>query len=64
MRYGDEVEFSFGSHHWPTWGNEQLLDFWKGQRDTYCYIHHEVLRLANHFSPQRVIQLLNAGTFT
>jgi alkyl sulfatase BDS1-like metallo-beta-lactamase superfamily hydrolase len=48
MRYGGEVEVSFGSHHWPTWGNEQILDFWKGQRDTYRYIHDEVLRLANH----------------
>jgi alkyl sulfatase BDS1-like metallo-beta-lactamase superfamily hydrolase len=46
--YGDEVEVSFGSHHWPTWGNAQILEFWKGQRDTYRYVHDEVLRLANH----------------
>ncbi len=46
--YGDEVEISFGSHHWPTWGNTEIVDFWKGQRDTYRYIHDEVLRLANH----------------
>ncbi len=46
--YGDEVEISFGSHHWPTWGNEAILELWKGQRDTYRYIHDEVLRLANH----------------
>ena len=48
VRYGDEVEVSFGSHHWPTWGNGEIVDFWKGQRDTYRYIHDEVLRLANH----------------
>ena len=46
--FGDEVEISFGSHHWPTWGNEEIIDFWKVQRDTYRYIHDEVLRLANH----------------
>lgn len=48
VRYGDEVDVSFGSHHWPTWGNERIVEFWKGQRDTYRYIHDEVLRLANH----------------
>ena len=46
-RFGDEVEVSFGSHHWPTWGNDEILSFWKGQRDTYRYIHDETLRLAN-----------------
>ncbi|WP_108257516.1 alkyl/aryl-sulfatase [Mangrovicoccus ximenensis] len=46
-RFGDEVEVSFGSHHWPTWGNEAILALWKGQRDTYRYIHDETLRLAN-----------------
>lgn len=45
--YGDEVEISFGSHHWPTWGREDILEFWKGQRDVYRYIHDETLRLAN-----------------
>jgi alkyl sulfatase BDS1-like metallo-beta-lactamase superfamily hydrolase len=46
-RFGDEVEVSFGSHHWPTWGNDEILELWKGQRDTYRYIHDETLRLAN-----------------
>ena len=46
--FGEEVEISFGSHHWPTWGNDEIVAFWKRQRDTYRYIHDEVLRLANH----------------
>jgi len=46
-RFGDEVEVSFGSHHWPTWGNEEVNDFWRKHRDAYRYIHDEVLRLAN-----------------
>ena len=45
--YGKDVEISFGSHHWPTWGNERIVGFWEGQRDTYRYIHDETLRLAN-----------------
>jgi alkyl sulfatase BDS1-like metallo-beta-lactamase superfamily hydrolase len=46
-RFGDTVEVSFGSHHWPTWGNEEINDYWRKHRDTYRYIHDEVLRLAN-----------------
>lgn len=48
--FGEDVEVSFGSHHWPTWGNENIVDYWKKQRDVYRYIHDEVLRLANHGS--------------
>jgi len=47
-RYGDDVQISFGSHHWPTWGNERIINYWKGQRDVYRYIHDQTLRLANH----------------
>ncbi|OSP55212.1 alkyl/aryl-sulfatase [Pseudoruegeria sp. SK021] len=46
-RWGDDVEVSFGSHHWPTWDNENIVELWKGQRDLYRYIHDETLRLAN-----------------
>jgi len=46
--FGDDVEVSFGSHHWPTWGNKEIVSFWKKQRDVYRYIHDETLRLANH----------------
>lgn len=46
-RFGDSVEVTFGSHHWPTWGNEEINEFWEKHRDTYRYIHDEVLRLAN-----------------
>lgn len=45
--FGNEVEISFGSHHWPMWGNERILEFWKLQRDLYKYIHDESLYLAN-----------------
>lgn len=45
--YGDVAEVSFGSHHWPTWGRDEILDLWAGQRDLYRYIHDQTLRLSN-----------------
>ena len=45
--FGD-AEVLFASHHWPTWGNREVLDFLASQRDLYRYIHDETLRLANH----------------
>ncbi len=46
--FGEKIDVSFGSHHWPTWGNAQILEFYEKQRDTYRYIHDQTLRLANH----------------
>lgn len=46
-RYGDEVEVSFATHHWPTWGNERIVDYWEAQRDMYRYLHDQTLHLAN-----------------
>jgi len=46
-RYGDEVEVVFASHHWPTWGNEQIRGFLAIQRDLYGYLHDQTLRLLN-----------------
>ena len=42
-----EAEVMFGSHHWPTWGNEAVIDDLKKQRDLYKYIHDQTLHLAN-----------------
>ncbi len=47
-RFGSRTEVSFGSHHWPTWGNDKIISFWTGQRDLYRYIHDQTLRLSNH----------------
>ena len=46
--WGDDAEVVFSSHHWPTWGKENIVGYLKGQRDLYRYIHDETLRLANH----------------
>lgn len=45
--FADKTDVSFGSHHWPTWGTEEVTVFWERQRDLYRYIHDQTLRLAN-----------------
>ena len=35
------------NHHWPTWGNERIVDYWEAQRDMYRYLHDQTLHLAN-----------------
>lgn len=46
-RWGDEAEVHYGPHHWPVWGNAEVVAFIESQRDTYKYIHDQALRLAN-----------------
>ena len=45
--YGEKTEVSFGSHHWPVWGKEAVIELWEDQRDLYRYIHDRTLHLAN-----------------
>ena len=47
VAFGDKAEVSFGSHHWPTWGTQNINTLWAGQRDLYRFIHDQTLRLAN-----------------
>jgi alkyl sulfatase BDS1-like metallo-beta-lactamase superfamily hydrolase len=57
--FGD-MEVLFASHHWPVWGNERALEFLRGQRDTYRYIHDQTLRLANQgYGPQEIAEQLD-----
>lgn len=44
--FGD-AEIYFGSHHWPIWGNPEVLSFLTKQRDIYKYIHDQTVRMAN-----------------
>jgi alkyl sulfatase BDS1-like metallo-beta-lactamase superfamily hydrolase len=58
-RWGDDVTSSFGSHHWPTWGNETINAYWKSQRDLYRFIHDQTLRLANNgYTPREIAEML------
>jgi alkyl sulfatase BDS1-like metallo-beta-lactamase superfamily hydrolase len=47
QRYADQTDVSFGSHHWPVWGEEDVRELWSGQRDLYRVIHDQTVRLAN-----------------
>jgi alkyl sulfatase BDS1-like metallo-beta-lactamase superfamily hydrolase len=47
LRLFNDAEVVFGSHSWPVWGNERVVDYMEKQRDTYRYIHDQTLRLAN-----------------
>jgi alkyl sulfatase BDS1-like metallo-beta-lactamase superfamily hydrolase len=42
-----EAEVYLASHHWPIWGNERVIRFLEVQRDSYKYLHDQVVRLFN-----------------
>jgi alkyl sulfatase BDS1-like metallo-beta-lactamase superfamily hydrolase len=42
-----DAEVAFASHHWPTWGKDNIRAFLANQRDTYRFIHDRALHLAN-----------------
>jgi alkyl sulfatase BDS1-like metallo-beta-lactamase superfamily hydrolase len=48
VRYGEEAELMFASHHWPVWGEEAVRQRLENHRDNYRYVHDQTLRLANH----------------
>ena len=45
--YGNRSDVVFASHHWPSWGQENVESFLRNQRDTYRYVHDQTLRRAN-----------------
>ncbi|WP_026059798.1 alkyl/aryl-sulfatase [Microbacterium yannicii] len=46
-RFGGRAQVVFASHHWPTWGNAEIVEFLSLQRDLYGYLHDQTLRLLN-----------------
>jgi alkyl sulfatase BDS1-like metallo-beta-lactamase superfamily hydrolase len=48
QRWGGQAEVLFAPHHWPTWGQEKVVNHLKKQRDLYKYLNDQTLRLANH----------------
>ncbi|OIQ24872.1 alkyl sulfatase dimerization domain-containing protein [uncultured Vibrio sp.] len=46
--WGGDIEYLFGSHSSPIWGNDEIVDFMKLQRDNYGFVHNQTLRLANN----------------
>ncbi|KAG4438970.1 hypothetical protein IFR05_005542 [Cadophora sp. M221] len=45
--YGKQTDVVFASHHWPTFGNTEVITFLCQQRDLYAYMHNETLRELN-----------------
>lgn len=45
--YGDKTDVKFQSHHHPEWGSEEVLDYFKKQRDLYKFLHDQSVHLIN-----------------
>jgi len=47
-RFAADTEVMFASHHWPRWGNADIVGYLARQRDLYRFIHDQTMRWANH----------------
>jgi alkyl sulfatase BDS1-like metallo-beta-lactamase superfamily hydrolase len=45
--FSQHADVVFASHHWPTWGQDSIVEFLALQRDLYAYLHDQTLRLLN-----------------
>lgn len=45
--FGDDTEVAFSSHHWPTWGHDEVMEYISLQRDLYAYLHDQTVRMLN-----------------
>lgn len=45
--FAGRADVVFASHHWPTWGRENIAEYLSLQRDLYAYLHDQTLRLLN-----------------
>lgn len=45
--FGDKTDVKFQAHHWPMWGHDTVIEYWKKQRDLYKYIHDQTVNLLN-----------------
>ena len=43
-----ESDVAFASHHWPTWGTQNIIRYLSQQRDLYAYLHDQALRMLNN----------------
>ena len=46
-RYGTKSDVMLASHHWPTWGSDNVQTALKNQRGIYRYVHDQTMRQAN-----------------
>ena len=45
--FAARTDVVFASHHWPTWGHDNIVEFLSLQRDLYAYLHDQTLRQLN-----------------
>jgi len=45
--FARDSDVAFASHHWPTWGTDEIVTYLTQQRDLYAYLHDQTLRLIN-----------------
>jgi alkyl sulfatase BDS1-like metallo-beta-lactamase superfamily hydrolase len=45
--FAGEAEVVFTSHHWPKWGQAEILNYMSKQRDLYKFINDQAVRLFN-----------------
>ncbi|MDG9722652.1 MULTISPECIES: alkyl/aryl-sulfatase [unclassified Streptomyces] len=45
--YTGSADVAFASHHWPTWGNDRIVELLTHQRDLYGYLHDQTVRQIN-----------------
>ncbi len=48
QQFGVKADILIASHHWPRWGNDNIVHFLEKQRDMYGFLHDQTLNLANH----------------
>jgi alkyl sulfatase BDS1-like metallo-beta-lactamase superfamily hydrolase len=53
--WGDKADVVFAQHHWPTWGNDNVVELLSKQRDLYRYINDETLHMVNQGKTMREI---------
>jgi alkyl sulfatase BDS1-like metallo-beta-lactamase superfamily hydrolase len=60
--FGDDSDVAFASHHWPTWGQDNIRTFLTQQRDLYAYLHDQTLRLMNQgYTGAEVAEVIDAA---
>ena len=45
--FAGRADVVFASHHWPTWGQDNIVEYLSVQRDLYAYLHDQTLRQLN-----------------
>ncbi len=58
--WGDQAEVKFQSHHWPMWGNDKIIPYFKKQRDIYKFTHDQSVRLMNQgFTGEEISEMIS-----